>query len=192
MRVAPIGLIRAWSAETAFEIAAGAAALTHGHPSGYLSSGAMAMMVRLAVDGVTLSRAAETAMATAAANRRGGETAAAIGEALEMTRGRRPDRTAAVHELGGGWIGEEALAIGLYAALVGRSFPEVLAIAANHDGDSDSTASIAGQLRGAFAGLSDLPEAWVRRLDVHRPMTRLIREFLRRDGKPPSEPQNSS
>ena len=84
------------------------------------------------------------------------------------------------------------MAIGLYAALVGGSFAEALAIAANHDGDSDSTASIAGQLRGAFAGLSDLPDAWTRRLDVHRPMTRLIRELLRRNRLAPSGAQNSS
>jgi ADP-ribosylglycohydrolase len=39
--------------------------------------------------------------------------------------------------------------IGPYAALAGDSFAETLAIAANHDGDSDSTASIAGHLYGA-------------------------------------------
>ena len=127
----------------------------------------MAMMIRLAVDGETLPRAAETAMATVAASRRGDETAAAIGQALDTSRSRPGDHPAAVRKLGAGWIGEEALAIGLYAALVGRSFPEVLAIAANHDGDSDSIASIAGQLRGAFEGLSDLPDAWTGRLDVH-------------------------
>lgn len=178
MRVAPIGLVRAWSAETAFEVAGRAAAITHGHPTGYLSSGAMAMMIRLAVGGEKLPRAAETAMATAAASSRGGETAAAIGQALDTARARPRDHPAAVAKLGAGWIGEEALAIGLYAALAGGSFAEVLAIAANHDGDSDSTASIAGQLRGAFEGLSDLPDAWTRRLDVHRPMTRQIAAFL--------------
>ncbi len=84
------------------------------------------------------------------------------------------------------------MAIGLYAALVGCSFSEVLAIAANHDGDSDSTASITGQLRGAFAGLSDLPDAWTRRLDLHCPMTWLIREFLRRNGSSPFDTQRPS
>jgi ADP-ribosyl-[dinitrogen reductase] hydrolase len=54
--------------------------------------------------------------------------------------------------LGQGSVGEEALAIGLYRALAGGSFAETLAIAANHDGDSDSTASIAGQLCGAWHG----------------------------------------
>jgi ADP-ribosylglycohydrolase len=76
--------------------------------------------------------------------------------------------------LGAGWVGEEALAIGLYAALVGGSFPETLAIAANHDGDSDSTASIAGQLFGASKGVAEIPHRWVRRLDVIEPVYEVL------------------
>jgi hypothetical protein len=56
--------------------------------------------------------------------------------------------TAAIAALGGGWVGEEALAIGLYAALVAPSFADAIRLAANHGGDSDSTASIAGQPYG--------------------------------------------
>jgi ADP-ribosyl-[dinitrogen reductase] hydrolase len=70
------------------------------------------------------------------------------------------------------------LSIGLYSALAGQSFPEVLWIAANHDGDSDSTASIAGQLYGAFNGLADLPNAWIRRLDVLEILLGLVRQMF--------------
>ena len=55
-----------------------------------------------------------------------------------------------VHQLGEGWNGEEALAIAVYAVLSASSFEEAITIAANHDGDSDSTASIAGQIYGAW------------------------------------------
>jgi ADP-ribosylglycohydrolase len=64
----------------------------------------------------------------------------------------------------------------LYSALVSQSFPEVLSIAANHDGDSDSTASIAGQLYGASKGLANLPNQWIRRLDVLDILLCLIRD----------------
>lgn len=57
--------------------------------------------------------------------------------------------TDAITVLGEGWVGEEALAIGVYAALKAESFMDAIIIAANHDGDSDSTASIAGQIWGA-------------------------------------------
>jgi ADP-ribosylglycohydrolase len=82
--------------------------------------------------------------------------------------------------LGEGWVGEEVLAVGVYAALAGQSFREVFATAANHDGDSDSTASIAGQLRGAWRGIADLPQSWIEQLDVFDPAMRLVTELLKR------------
>jgi len=66
-----------------------------------------------------------------------------------MERCPRPKGTARpTLTLGEGWVGQEALTIGLYSALVAKSFREVFSIAANHDGDSDSTAAIAGQFYG--------------------------------------------
>ena len=45
MRVAPIGLVpNGFKPEQTFQLAAEAAACTHGHPSGYLSAGAMAIL----------------------------------------------------------------------------------------------------------------------------------------------------
>lgn len=41
-----------------------------------------------------------------------------------------------------------------------------MAIAANHDDDSDVAASVAGQLFGALHGIESLPHGWVRCLDV--------------------------
>jgi ADP-ribosylglycohydrolase len=71
-----------------------------------------------------------------------------------------------VDALGEGWVGEEALAVGLYAAMVARTFSECVELAANHDGDSDSTASIAGQLWGARFGLGGMAREIVERVDV--------------------------
>ena len=53
-----------------------------------------------------------------------------------------------------GWVGKEALAVGFYAAMAAQTFAECIELAANHDGDSDSTASIARQLWGARFGLT--------------------------------------
>ncbi len=60
--------------------------------------------------------------------------------------------------LGGGWVGEEALAIGLCCALVAPDVRSGLLLAVNHSGDSDSTGSIAGNLLGAMHGLDALPQ----------------------------------
>ena len=43
---------------------------------------------------------------------------------------------------------------------------EAVRIAANHGGESDSTASIAGQIHGAWKGLEGMSNAWIRRLDA--------------------------
>ena len=50
-------------------------------------------------------------------------------------------------------------------------------IAANHDGDSDSTASIAGQIYGAWHGESIVPVTWIEKLDIKELMDQLIKDF---------------
>jgi len=181
MRTAPIGLVRSWDAKTAFDVGAAASAITHGHPSGFLSGGAMSMIVRLLVEGEDLPEAARRTLDIVRDHPRSGETVDAMTLALQLAESSKPDHDRSISALGEGWVGEEALGIALYAALVGRTFSEVIAIAANHDGDSDSTASVAGQLYGAWKGVAEFPNAWVRRLDVIEPCLDMIDGLLRLD-----------
>jgi ADP-ribosyl-[dinitrogen reductase] hydrolase len=178
MRTAPLGLVRQWTPEQAFDAAAKAAAITHGHPSGFWSAGAMAAMVRMLAEGQELEAATLQVIELLRIRPEHEETSDALEAALLAFRSCTGIHTDQIKQLGEGWVGEEALAIGVYAALVGRSFPEVLAIASNHDGDSDSTASIAGQLYGAWRGLADLPHAWMRRLDVTNLIAMLISKIV--------------
>jgi len=178
MRVAPIGLL-ASSPEDAAELAARAAALTHGHPSGYWSAAAMAAMVRMSLDGSEPAEAARRATAIISGKKGAKETVEMIDAALNVASAAAPNHRQAIALLGdGGWCGQDALAIGLYSALRAESFPQALSIAANHDGDSDSTASIAGQLYGASHGLADLPNQWIRRLDVLEILLGLVRKVF--------------
>jgi hypothetical protein len=85
---------------------------------------------------------------------------------IAMDQAVRPFTGTLPEVLGQGWVGEQALAIAVYAASRSQSFRDVMAIAANHSGDSDSTASLAGQLFGAQYGLEALPHGWIRRLDI--------------------------
>jgi len=71
-----------------------------------------------------------------------------------------------VEALGEGWIAEEALAIGLFCALVARDFEHGVLLAVNHGGDSDSTGSIAGNLLGLVYGEAGIPDRWLRRLEL--------------------------
>ncbi|HJU10163.1 MAG TPA: ADP-ribosylglycohydrolase family protein, partial [Candidatus Binataceae bacterium] len=182
MRIAPLGLIREWSALQSFEFAAQAAELTHGHPTGYLSAGAFASMIKILLNGESPAAAAEQSLAILKSKPAHGETHRAIIAALDLNR-KGGDSLPVVKHLGEGWIAEEALAIGLHSALSANSFPDILRIAANHDGDSDSTASIAGQAYGAWRGLADLPNRWIRRIDVLVPLLRLAGELIEIEAK---------
>ena len=58
-----------------------------------------------------------------------------------------------IRQLGEGWTAEEAWAIALYCAIRHADSAENAIIAAvNHDGDSDSTGSICGNIMGAIHG----------------------------------------
>ena len=73
-----------------------------------------------------------------------------------------------IRQLGEGWVGEEALAIAVYA--VARhidSFADTLVAAVNHSGDSDSTGAIAGNIIGAMVGYEAIPERFKTHLELH-------------------------
>ena len=72
-----------------------------------------------------------------------------------------------IRRLGEGWVGEETLAIAVYA--VARhidNFEGVLIAAVNHDGDSDSTGAVAGNIIGAIVGYHAIPYRFKERLEI--------------------------
>lgn len=167
MRSAPFGLQITKKPADVMREAVASAVLTHGHPTGYLAAGAFAVIVRALVDGADLSSAARQALDTLGAWPRHDETAAAIAAALDAAAGNQPSPET-IGRLGAGWVAEEALAIGLYAAL---AHPEpgqarqALLLAVNHSGDSDSTGSVCGNLLGAWHGRQVLPADWLANLE---------------------------
>lgn len=70
-----------------------------------------------------------------------------------------------VEELGRGWSAEQALAVAVYALLVGEDFDHSLRLAANHSGASDTTACLVGQLWGASLGDLGIPDRWLEDLE---------------------------
>jgi ADP-ribosylglycohydrolase len=178
MRAAPAGLIDpAAPRQQVFTLGCDLARLTHGHPTGYLASGALAVMVRELVTGRPLGQALEEARAELATHHDHQETTAALDAAIAaadhtLATVPGPDRhpgnlAATVESLGGGWIAEEALAIAVYAALVAPDdVAQALRIAVNHSGDSDSTGAICGNLVGALGGPDHLPADWLAKLEL--------------------------
>jgi ADP-ribosylglycohydrolase/protein-tyrosine phosphatase len=181
MRTAPLGFLsEAVDDATVFRLGAEAAAVTHGHPEGYLPAGAMAVLVRDALNGVAWEYSITKLLRLLQSWPASAVTASAIEAAVDAAAAGAPSRER-LSALGEGWVGEEALAVGLYCALTAQSFAECIELAANHDGDSDSTASIAGQLWGARYGLGVLPSDAVYRLDALEPLLEVWGEYRREE-----------
>lgn len=179
MRVSPVGLALR---DSAFTAGCEVAAVTHGHPTGQLGAGYLAEVVANVLAGMDLDDAAREAEARLATERGHEETTAAVEKALELAEEGTPS-PARVEALGGGWVAEEALAIGLYCALVARDFAHGVLLAVNHGGDSDSTGSIAGNLLGLVHGEAGIPERWLRRLELRDVVTRVADDLWAHFGR---------
>jgi ADP-ribosylglycohydrolase len=170
MRIAPVGL--ALSVADPFRLGCELAALTHGHPTGYLAAGFLAFVIRELVSGATLEAAVRETLEELARWPGHEECATAVVGALERSRNGLPTPET-VASLGDGWVAEEALAIGLYCALVAPGFVEGLRLAVNHGGDSDSTGAITGNLLGVMGGVSAIPDDWLEALELRAEIERL-------------------
>jgi ADP-ribosylglycohydrolase len=172
MRTAPLGF-RAPEVEEATVYADGAeaGALTHGHPDGFAPAGAVALAVGRLLGDADWDSVIGSALQAVQVHRRAQGTMRLLEDVREALR--RGGSAGDAAQFGQGWVGDEALAVGLYAAAAASGFNAAIEAATNHDGDSDSTASIAGQLYGAKHGLACLPADAVYRLDVLEPLLEL-------------------
>ncbi|PSL54897.1 ADP-ribosylglycohydrolase [Saccharothrix carnea] len=173
MRAAPVAL---WSDDVreVFDLAAATGALTHGHPSGYLSAGVLAVLVQQVLAGVALPAAIEQARAELIRWDGHEEQLALLDLAVELgVGGVRPTPEVIETTLGGGWVGEEALAIAVLTALAARDLADGLLLAVNHSGDSDSTGALCGNLLGARDGVEAIPAHWLETLELRDVVERL-------------------
>jgi ADP-ribosylglycohydrolase/protein-tyrosine phosphatase len=163
MRFAPF----AWLAHSAGEAAAlseQTALITHGHTLGYQPAGlAASLLWHRLHDAKSLADTLRNMLA----DRRGIDEL--LGDLLQWAvefgdKASAPRRHPQL--LGEGWIGEEALAIALCHAIRGEAnaieLSTLLWDAAAHDGDSDSTAAIAGNFAVAPLWDGDSMEALAR------------------------------
>ncbi len=164
VRAAPAAAV-ADSATEALGLGSRTAAVTHGHPTGWLAAGALAAIVYELFRGRTRAESVDVALRLLREEPGSGECVAAL-EAARALAIRGQPSAAKVTTLGQGWVAEEALAIGVYAALVAEEFRGGVLLAVNHDGDSDSTGSIAGNILGAASGRDAIPAAWLERLEL--------------------------
>lgn len=177
MRVAPIGLHYYADPMQAFDIGCKAAAITHGHVTGYLASGAFAMLIACLVQGNTIHEALEQSMAALKTYSGHEETVAALELARDLAASSYSAEES-IAQLGEGWIAEEALAIAVYCALVRAEFEDALILSVNHDGDSDSTGAICGNLMGCMLGIDAIPIEWRKHVELSDFIGRMATDLI--------------
>ena len=179
MRVAPIGLYYSPDEMEWQEIdtrGAQAAALTHGHPLGYISAAGLVHIVNLAMyrPEMSLLQIMEDMIEKVPVLFMDDDPEECeifknlMRKAVDLaTDNDITDDLDAIHQLGEGWIGEEALAIAVYCALKhDNDFDAAIISSVNHNGDSDSTGAIAGNILGTYLGIDAIPDKYTENLEL--------------------------
>jgi len=173
MRIAPIALCL--TEDVVGEFSAKSCALTHGHPLAILSAYVLGYLIYYALNEKPIEEAVKISIQKM--NNWTIEKISSSQEPLEINyRNEKAELTKlfdkaislalsdiedqhAIRQLGEGWVAEEAVAIAIYCSLkYQNNFKEAIIAAANHDGDSDSTASITGNIVGARVGYDNIPD----------------------------------
>ena len=171
MRVAPVALFhysQPYTAETlenVFHAGGQMAAITHGHLTSTWSSAVLAVLIYCLLHGQRLDDSLQTAKTLLVQKPDHEETLEALEMAIALAHSDNSP-SGAIRQLGEGWIAEEALAISVYTVLKTNSLEEALIMAVNHDGDSDSTGAIAGNLAGIIYGAGAIPHRWLSDLEL--------------------------
>ena len=172
LRAVPIGLSYSDDPAYILDLAANTAALTHGNEVAWMASGALALIISLIIhQELSITEAVNKtlkALDESFPNSRTVvyELSRTIRSAVSLASSASSDLDA-IHALGKGWVADEALAIGLLCALRHENdIAGAMTFAANHGGDSNNTAAIAGTLVGARIGFNAIPDRFVDRLEL--------------------------
>lgn len=181
MRVAPIGIFNAahrhiYNYTDTAHLAGWAAEITHKHIASTFASALLATTVENCihdetVDRMTFSWIIDGGLTMMPKYFPGhdeelGRFSRLIHQALSLGQDFIPEDSA-IRELGEGWVGDEAIAIAVFSVMRHiDSFEDCIVCAVNHDGDSDSTGAIAGNIIGAIFGYSVIPSYYLENLEI--------------------------
>lgn len=148
------------------------AAVTHGHPLGWMPAAALTHILSRCLTAPeqglrAIVREARDAMAALyPENEYLGTLLGIMDRAMALAAQSGNDREN-IRALGEGWVAEETLGIALYCALrYENDFSGGIIAAVNHDGDSDSTGAVTGNILGAYLGYHAIERKWKRDLEL--------------------------
>lgn len=202
MRVAPVAVFNDLSGsteETIAILAAKLARMTHKHPLGSLPAAALAMIIRRIVleecpanfnclAGL-VQRVATDVLNTRLDYNDNAKTyyeewpqeseklTALLRRTVEIALEPITDQEA-IQYIGEGWTGDEALAIAVLCVLRHPdSFEDAVIAAVNHDGDSDSTGAICGNIMGVIVGERGIPRHFLDTLEIKDLIDEVAEDF---------------
>lgn len=172
MRIAPIALFVQKPIEAA-NLAAKASAITHGHELASIPSYFETILINILLNkdlnfeeslNETINLYNENATIFSKENSE--YFFKLVNDAIKLSKENIVDIDA-IKQLGEGWVAEEAFAIALYSCLkYQNSVKDALICAVNHDGDSDSTGAIAGNIIGTYLGFSSIEDYYIENLEL--------------------------
>jgi ADP-ribosylglycohydrolase len=169
MRTAPLGFINARNKP----LLAGSevAALTHGHQGGWLPAGMLSDIIyKIIYTDKNIKEIIHQSLQETVQYWNTPyiyEFLAIMQKAINLSEKDMLD-VEAIHSIGEGWVGDEALAIAIYSVLKhSDKIKDAILCAVNHKGDSDSTGAIAGNMIGAYLGFDAIPPEWIEHIE-HR------------------------
>ena len=190
MRVAPLALLRPRTDIGPLDWeGAQLAAITHGHSLGYMPAAVLVHIIsrlvfppegkRPPLRNIVLE-ARDTAARLFAGDPHLAELTAVIDRAVELAEDGPDSDLDNVRRLGEGWVAEETLGIAIYCALRHQDdFSAGIIAAVNHDGDSDSTGAVTGNILGALLGYAAIPEQWKQDLELSGVILELAEDLAR-------------
>lgn len=175
MRVAPVGIaFSRIEIERMDKEAAQIAAITHGHSLGWLPAAVLAHIIRRIVyfknDYACIKDIVIEARNTIAKlwpdDEHIDELVSIVDLAIELSENGDDDSTN-IKIIGEGWVAEETLAIAVYCSIrYENDFSKAIIAAVNHDGDSDSTGAVTGNIVGAWVGFDAIDSKWKDNLEL--------------------------
>ena len=165
MRAAPAGVYYYKEPEKAYQLGCDLAFITHCHPLGYQSAGALAMIIAFILQGLAIDESVNRVIAFL--HEKGCKEMADCLQNAVNVAAKGPEYANAFSSLGQGWVGEEAVAIAVWAALLyPKDLKSAVVKAVNHSGDSDSTGAVCGYIVGAALGEEAIPKEWLEHLEL--------------------------
>ena len=176
MRAAPAGFFDV--SPGAFELGCQLAAVTHGHPTGFLSAGFLAELIAQLRNGYSLLTAIFLASVELKKHEDHQEVAVAVAKAVELASSPE-DPQLQIQRLGEGWNADEVLAISIYCALKDENFYNGMFMAVNHSGDSDTIGAITGNILGAIYGYEVVVDSCLNNIEYGNLMIEMVDDAIK-------------